>query len=257
MENLYWLSPLFLALAALYASVGLGGGSSYTALLALFALPQAARIPPTALCLDVVVAGIAFWAFYRGGHFSGTTALPFLATSVPGAIAGGLLPLETPVLLSVLAVGMGAAGLGLWMMDHVLDHCRYPILDLRRDWIPDPGVWLKGTVGGLLGLLAGITGIGGGILLVPVLILTGWAPEKTAASVGALFVLANASAGLTGHLIRGNVPLPGTFALGGAVVVGGALGGWFGARVAAPVTVRRTMSVLLLLVTVRLVFHLL
>lgn len=255
METLYWLSPLFLVLAALYASVGLGGGSSYTALLALFALPQAARIPPTALCLDVIVAGIAFWTFYRSGHFSGSMVLPFLATSVPGAIAGGLLPLEPPVLLSVLAGGMGAAGLGLWMKDGVLDPSRYRFA--FPDWLPGADVWGKATVGGALGLLAGITGIGGGILLVPVLILTGWAPDKTAASVGALFVLANASAGLAAHLLRGNFPLPGTVALGAAVVVGGAVGSWFGARVAAPKTVRRTMGVLLFVVTARLVVHLL
>lgn len=254
MDDLYWLTPLFLGLSALYASVGLGGGSSYTALLALFALPQAARIPPTALSLDVVVAGIAFWAFFRNGHFPGRTALPFLVTSVPSAILGGLLPLETPVLLSVLAGGMGAAGIGLWIKDHVLNHSRYHLAFLG--WIPVPTMWGKAAVGGVLGLLAGITGIGGGILLVPVLILTDWAPEKTAASVGALFVLANASAGLAGHLFRGNFPLPGTLALGVAVVVGAGLGAWFGARVARPITVRRTMSALLLLVTVRLVIHL-
>lgn len=254
MKGLYVLSFLFLALAGVYASVGLGGGSSYTALLTLFVLPQAARIPPTALCLDVVVATIAFWAFYRSGHFPGSLAFPFLITSVPSAVIGGLLPLDPPVLLSVLAVGLGAAGVGLWLKETVFDLRRYHLPS--SDWTPRTGVWGKGAIGGGLGLLAGTTGIGGGILLVPLLILTGWAGEKSAAAIGALFVLANARAGLAGHLLRGNFPLIGTLVLGAAAVVGGGIGSWFGAEFATPRTVRRTVSVLLLAVTLRIVFHL-
>lgn len=145
------------------------------------------------------------------------------------------------------------AGIGLWLKDRELDHSRYRLPS--PDWIPGAGVWLEGAVGGLLGLLSGTTSIGCGIRLVPVLNLMDWAPEKATASVGALLVLDNTSAGLASLLHRRNPPLPGTLILGLTVVAGRATGSWFGARNVAHKTVPRTIGNLLLVVTA-LIVHL-
>lgn len=240
------LAGLLIIVATLYSSVGLGGGSSYTAILALTALP-ATQIPPVALSLNVIVAGLALWSFAGENYLKLELALPLVLTSIPASIFGASLQLGNQTVLWILAVALGVASGVLWNRSRL-----FKVAEFNRS--SRLGIGL--ITGLILGTLAGMTGIGGGIFLIPVIILLGWASEKEAAAVGALFVWLNSLAGLGTHLWQGNVPVDFILPLVLSVALGGAIGSQLGARWISKSTIRRVVSVLLLLVSVRLILSL-
>ncbi len=235
--------PLLLAalalVALLYACVGHAGASGYIAVLALAGLDPVV-IKPTALVLNVAVASLGSWQFARAGHLRWRTFWPVGLLSVPMAFLGGAIDL--PVVWFQRLVGLVLLASALRFLSQPRDP-----LSLRE---PRPAVLLLS--GGALGLLAGLTGTGGGIFLTPLLLLRGWCTTRQAGAVSALFILVNSLAGLAGLLLgrlgREGPPLPGPlWPLLAVVVVAGGVGARLGSR-HLPVAAIRWLLALVLVV---------
>ena len=236
------LTAAILVMALLYSSVGHGGGSGYLAAMALLGVaPEVMR--PTALTLNVLVAGIATVQFYRAGYFSWRTFLPFAAASIPLAFVGGMIHLSTSVYKPLVGLVLLFAAYRLW-------------LDAREKSSVPPGMpptYIALSVGAGIGLLSGLTGVGGGIFLSPLLLLMNWADVRRTAAVSAAFVLVNSIAGLAGN-VAGVRRLPGAiFAWGMAAVVGGVAGSELGRRRLATLTLRRLLSIVLIIAGLKLI----
>jgi uncharacterized membrane protein YfcA len=243
-------SHLFLLLlpivAFLYASVGHGGASGYLALMALFSFaPEVMK--PTALLLNLFVAGISFLQFARAGHFKPNLFLIFALLSVPLSFLGGITevdPKQYKIILGILLVFAIVRMLG-WQRQ-AEDNNRF--LSTKTRW----GTGL--IVGGAIGYFSGLIGIGGGIILSPVILLLGWGTVKQAAAVSALFIWVNSAAGLSGQLMTG-------ITLGKEVwvwVLLAATGGWVGAYFGSfrwtPRIIRYMLAFVLLLASVKLIW---
>jgi uncharacterized membrane protein YfcA len=219
------LLPLVLGLVALlYASVGHAGATGYIAVLSLGGV-AADVIRPTALVLNVVVATIATVQFARAGHLRTALLGPLAAASVPCAFAAGAVRVPTAVLEGLLGLVLLASATRI-----VLDAaCRghRETADGPQDRPAAPVV--LAVLGGLVGVLSGLTGVGGGVFLTPALLALHAAPVKTIAAVTAPFILVNSLAGLAGGLLAGR-PLPATATSWiAAAVVGGVVGSQWGA----------------------------
>ena len=236
------LAVLFLAAAALYASVGHAGASAYLAAMALVGVaPETMR--PTALALNLFVAGIVVVRFGSAGHLPWRPLVPLVAASMPAAFVGGLIHLPAELYRPLVALVLI---FGAWRL-------------ARRRIGPEPVRSRVPTGGGLaaggaIGLLAGLTGTGGGIFLTPLLVVAGWAPTRQAAGMSGAFILANSLAGLAGVLL-GGINLPGELPLWVlAVGAGGVIGSWLGAARFSVITLRRTLAVVLVVAAAKLVF---
>jgi uncharacterized membrane protein YfcA len=180
------LLPGAIALVAfLYATVGHAGASGYIAVLSLAGLTPAV-IRPTALLLNVAVASLATWQFARAGHLRARTFWPVLVAGVPAAFLGG--SLDLPVVWFQRLVGLVLLASALYLV-------RRPG---EAQHLEAPRVAVLGFSGAALGLLAGLTGTGGGVFLTPLLLLRRWCTTRQAAAVSALFILLNSLAGLAG-----------------------------------------------------------
>lgn len=178
---------VFLA-AALYASVGHGGASAYIALMAFAGLaPQ--EIRPAALLLNIVVAGLGAIRYVRAGRFDARLFWSFAATAIPAAYLAGRIELDEHIYRPLLALALGAAA---------LRYLIWPQVDAGRA-IRAPSVVVAAPTGALLGALAGLTGIGGGVYLSPLLVFAGWADVKKSTGIAACFIVANSLAGLAGR----------------------------------------------------------
>ncbi|MEZ5995609.1 MAG: sulfite exporter TauE/SafE family protein [Hyphomonadaceae bacterium] len=174
--------------AALYSSVGHGGASAYLALMALFALSPD-QIRPAALVLNILVAGLGAVRFLRAGRFDWGVFWPFTVTAIPAAFVAGSIDLPASLYRPLLAAALGAAALRylLWPNTDALKSTHAP-----RKLVALP-------VGAALGALAGVTGIGGGVYLSPLLVFAGWADPQRATGIAALFIVVNSAAGLAGR----------------------------------------------------------
>lgn len=214
------LLPLLVAcifvVAMLYASVGHGGASGYLAVMALFSLSPAA-LKPTALVLNIVVAGVASWLYLTAKQFSWRAFWPFAVTSIPASYLGGCFSLPPHLYRPALGVVLLFAAWRLFVRkDRSGGEMRPPCLPLAM------------AIGALLGFFSGLIGVGGGIFLSPLMILLGWARVREVSGVAALFILVNSAAGLLGHLgslqaVPEYAPLLAISALAGGTV--GAFGG--------------------------------
>ena len=233
------LLALVLGLVALlYASVGHAGATGYIAVLSLAGV-AAEVIRPTALLLNVVVATIATVQFARAGHLRTALLVPLVAASVPCAFAAGAIRVPTAVLEGVLGLVLLASGVRI-MIDAAL-HGRRDTADTPTVDRPPPAAALA-VLGGLVGVLSGLTGVGGGVFLTPALLAVGAAPVKTLAAVTAPFILVNSLAALAGGVVVGR-PLPVTAASWIiAAVVGGAVGSQWGAFRLPVATLRLLMA---------------
>ena len=231
------LPVLFFFVAFLYASVGLGGGSSYTALMAIFGLSHR-TIPTTSLTLNLLVTLLGTVNFWRGGHLSARLVLPFLLASVPMAYLGGALELPRELFLWLLLVSLVlvAARIYLWKGQTLRI-----VFSGRRRWA------ISLVLGGGLGFIAGTVGIGGGIYLVPIIISLGLASEQQAAAAGAIFIWMNSLAGVISRSQRGTFELDTILPLAVAVVIGGYLGSRLGSLRLSPVAIRKTLGVIILI----------
>lgn len=238
-----FILPLFVVVAALYASVGHGGASGY---IALFALSGAAGalIVPSALMLNVLVASIGFWQFRRVGHFRPSLLLPFAVASIPAAYVGGSLAVGRETIAVLLGI---ALLLSAWR-----------IFVVRRKDVgvqPPRGgrLWLVAfPSGAALGLLSGLIGIGGGVFLSPLLLIARWADTRQTAAISSAFIVLNSLSGLAGQAQGGGVARIADTAVGlspfaVAVLLGGVLGARAGARILPVRGVRVVLATVLVL----------
>lgn len=241
------LLALFFGLIALiYASVGFGGGSFYTALLTLTGI-EPRLIPVISLCCNIVVVTGGTIRFWRSGLIDWKSVLPLLAVSAPLAFLGGLTPLKEATFLLILGSTLLLSAIALIMPQERLPAAR----------LPKPMVLL---LSGLVGLLAGLSGIGGGIFMAPVLHLIRWADAKRIAAFASLYILANSITGLAGQLIKGGIgavaePAAAYWPLLLAVLVGGQLGSHIGIKLFSPVWLRRVTAVLVGYAAIRLLLQ--
>ena len=235
------LALLILCAAVLYSSVGHGGASAYLAVMALFGTAPAV-MRPTALVLNLFVAGIAAAQFARAGWFRWRLFWPFAVASVPMAFLGGRLSLSDPTYRRVLGAVLLFAAVRLAVRLASADE--KPLRPL-----PLP---LAMVLGALIGLLSGLTGVGGGIFLSPLLLVGRWAEPKPTAAVSAAFIWVNSLAGLLGR--PGSLALlpPSTTLWVGAAVVGGLIGASQGSRRLASMAVRRLLALVLLVAGLKL-----
>jgi uncharacterized membrane protein YfcA len=215
----YFIAALFFIVALLYSSVGLGGGSSYTALMVVMGF-NAAVIPMVSLVLNLFVSSIGGYNFIRYKHARLELVAPFLLASIPMAYLGGALQLPKEVFYWVLLASLVVVALRIYFWRNTAFR-----LELGRAG----KIYVSLLAGGILGLVAGIVGIGGGIYLVPLIIILGLGTEQQAAACGAIFVWLNSLAGLISRLQYNAIELSDYIPLIVAVVLGGALGSWLGA----------------------------
>lgn len=232
--------------AVLYSSVGHGGGSGYLAVMALFSL-SAEVMRPTALVLNIAVASIGLVAFYRRGAFSWRVLWPFAVTAVPMAFVGGLLHVPGVVYKPLLgAVLIYSAGYLFW-----------PKAEPADDPGLRPPVAPALLIGAFIGLLSGITGIGGGIFLSPLLLFRRWADTRTTAGVSAGFILLNSVSGLAGQLqLLEALPFDAIAVWVPLAVVGGFLGSRYGSRHLRNRTIQRLLGVVLLVAAAKMLLTL-
>lgn len=227
--------------ALLYSAVGHGGATGYLAVAALAGLSSTVA-RPGALWMNCCVAGIAFWRFHRAGFFNPKIFWPLAAASVPCAWLGSQVHLEGRVYGAVLGTVLLAAGwfLGWGKRDLDESHNRVVV------W---PVILLAG---GVLGLLAGLTGIGGGVFLTPLLIFFRWTPAKVAGGISALFILVNSLAGLAGLGQRALIWQPVFIGAVGLGIAGAWLGTHQGVKRWGDDRFRRALAVVLWIAATKL-----
>jgi hypothetical protein len=234
------MAAAILAIAFLYSCIGHAGASGYIAVMSLFSLaPEVIR--PTALVLNILVACLSSWQFWRAGHFSWSQFWPFALPAVPLAFVGGYLSLPSTAFKVLVGLVLVASAARLLMR---------PPEDLKKG---DPPRSVSLAIGGGIGLLSGLTGTGGGIFLTPILLFNQWARTKPAAAYSAFFILFNSIAGLLGNLSSTkNFPVP-ALALLAAAGIGGAAGSYLGSRRLAPAVIKRLLAMVLLTAAVKLI----
>jgi len=243
------LPVLFFATAALYATVGFGGGSTYTALLVM--MDDAIwRIPIIALICNITVVAAGSYLAVTRRAFVWQHAAPFFIASVPLAFIGGLIALRDETYITLLAISLLLAGLRL-------------LLIRDKDIIASPtqSTGKAIAIGGALGLLSGMVGIGGGIFLAPILYYLRWADSKTIAALCSFFILVNSLAGLAGQLVKngaGVIPEIAEVALPlmAATLLGGLLGARLLLEYLSPNKIQQITALLIIFVATRLLLQL-
>jgi uncharacterized membrane protein YfcA len=229
------LAACMFAGAALYTSVGHAGASAYIALMALFGIAPAV-MRPTALALNIVVAGFTSFRYLRAALFRWRTLWPFLIGALPFAVIGGALQLPGQFYRPLVGVILIIAGIRFLLPK-----------ELTTNQAPhDPPIIAGIAFGALVGLLSGLTGTGGGIFLSPILLFAGWSDTRMASGVAAVFILCNSIAGLLGNLAIVK-SLPADLPIYAAAVLAGAiLGTTFGIKFAVPVILKALGTVLVI-----------
>ena len=237
------LAILFALGAALYSSVGHGGASAYIAAMTLLSVaPEAMK--PTALALNLLVAGFGAFRYSRKGLTNWKLVLAFAATATPAAFIGGGIHLP-PIYYNVLV------GILLWLAAVRL--LWQPTM-LAHQTIRAPSLWITLPAGAVLGLLAGLTGTGGGIFLSPLIILMGWEQPRHTSGVASAFIFLNSAAGLAGNAASvGHLPRELPIFLG-AVAAGALLGTWLGVERLPRAWLLRTLGFVLLIAGAKLLF---
>jgi hypothetical protein len=235
---------LFLAIvviALLYSSVGHAGASGYIATMTLFGI-AAPVIRPTALILNILVASIGTFQFWRAGHFSWRLFWPFALLSIPFAYLGGYLQPSASVLRVLIGVVL------------IFSAARLVFRRTDPQQISSPTLPVAIGAGAGLGFLSGLTGTGGGIFLTPLLLFCRWAHIRQAAAVSALFIWVNSIAGLTGYFTKvHSIPSLG-FILAAAAIIGGIIGSHLGSRRFAVRVISLLLATVLLIAGIKLIF---
>lgn len=243
-ENSYYifLLPILIAIIAfLYSTVGHGGASGHIAVLTLLGIAPM-YIKSSALILNILVSSIAFISYYRSGYFRIKLLLPFLITSIPFAFIGGLININNPIIFQKI--------LGLCLI--------FPIIKLfglgKQDNLSTVKIntGLALFIGSIIGFLSGMLGIGGGILLTPVLIFMSWANLKEAAAVSALFILLNSISGLIALGIIGINFNHAIISWIIAAFIGACLGSYYGSKKFNFITLRYCLAIVLCIASFKL-----
>jgi uncharacterized membrane protein YfcA len=242
---------LIFAAAILYSSVGHGGASGYLAVMALFNFAPA-TMRPTALILNICVSAIAAFKFTRKGFFSWHKFYPFAVASVPFAFIGGSLNLPTPFFKPVVGVVLLVAAFLLARREKYVE-------EFENQNVKVISLSYALLSGAVLGLLSGLTGVGGGIFLSPLLLFMKWTDVRQTAAISAMFILVNSVAGLGANLSQTTLaalPSPIVFcAFAAAAVLGGNIGATFGTnRKQSTFALRRLLAIVLLIAALKMIF---
>jgi len=233
---------LLFLVAFLYASVGHGGASGYLALMAIFSVtPEVMK--PTALLLNLFVSLTSFIQYYRGKHFKWKIFLPLAIASIPMSFIGGLLVLDGTIYKKIL---------GLLLLIPVVRFLVFK--NPQIDETKKPDTILSLVIGGSIGLLSGMIGIGGGIILSPILLLLKWTDQKQTAAISAIFIFVNSLAGLTGQLTKGIHFSADMYWYVIIAFAGGLCGAYFGALRFKQTILKNILASVLLLAAYKLLF---
>ena len=239
------LPIFFLIISIMYSSVGLGGGSSYTAVMVIFGIHYK-LIPTISLMLNCCVTVMGMVSFWRRGHLDVKLVLPFLVTSVPMAYMGGAIHLSENTFFWLLLITLILIAVRLYLVGD---------LKLKIQFSNRQRLFYSLVLGTILGFIAGSVGIGGGIYLVPLLIIFGFASEKQAAAAGASFVFMNSVAGLISRTQRGMFHGAVVFPMVGAVLIGGFVGSFMGAYRFKSRTIQKILGIVILLAIFYLIYE--
>ncbi|URC12382.1 sulfite exporter TauE/SafE family protein [Flavobacterium sp. B183] len=241
-ENLLLFSFALIVIAFLYSSVGHGGASGYLALMTIFAFPVAI-MKPSALLLNLFVASISFFFYYRKNYFRPKLFYPFAIASIPAAFIGGFVTLDNTIYKVVLGLVLVFAALRL-----------FGIFNFKEKEAVNINLPFALAIGFAIGLLSGMLGIGGGIILSPILLFLGWASVKESAAISSLFIFVNSFAGMLGFLMGGKTIPVESFYLVPIAVVGGVLGGFYGSGYFSNKTLKVVLGTVILMASVKLIF---
>ena len=240
-ENVWLFMALLPIVAFLYSSVGHGGASGYLALMALFSFaPETMK--PTALLLNIFVSGIAFYHYYKAGHFNKKLFISFAIASIPFAFLGGLIEVDATIYRKILGVLLIFAILKMLAVFGKENPKKLPIK-----------IWQGLIIGGIIGFFSGLIGIGGGIILTPVILLLHWGNMKEAAAVSSLFIWVNSAAALFGQVSSGVVISNQSFVLAIIALVGGFLGSYYGSKNLNNNALKYLLALVLIIASVKLI----
>lgn len=242
MNELSVLILLFI-IAFFYSSVGHGGASGYIAVLSIIGI-SAVLIRPSALLLNIFVSGISFYHYYRTGHFRWKRFYPFAILSIPMAYWGSFIVLDPTVYKQILGVCLLIAVLriiGIFNPKQTVTIKQLPVFAAL-------------LIGGALGFVSGVIGIGGGIVLSPLILLFNWGNLKETAAVSALFILVNSMAGMAGFWKQGLTLHPQLYFWLIAAIGGGFIGAYWGSRKAENNALKNILATVLLLAAIKLIF---
>lgn len=244
MSEVILLIPLIFVAALLFSSVGHGGASAYLAAFALVSMaPESMR--PAALCLNVLVASIALYKFYKVRAFDWHLFWPIALTSIPSAFVGGQITLPNHAYKSIV-------GLCLIYAAWTIFFYRAKITDdVTVKPVAKPALL---GLGAGLGLLSGLTGVGGGIFLSPILLFFAWAKTRVISGVAAAFILVNSISGLLGVFTKSPALPAGLAYWAAAAILGGWIGAEFGSRRLANPTIRKLLAVVLVFAGGKMLF---
>ncbi|NMH88748.1 sulfite exporter TauE/SafE family protein [Flavivirga algicola] len=241
-ENIYIFLIILPVVSFLYSSVGHGGASGYLALMALFSFaPESMK--PTALLLNLFVAGISFYYYYKEGFFNKQLFLSFALSSIPLAFVGGMIEVDASIYKKILAV------LLIFAILKMLN-----VFGKESQVIKQVTLWQGLIIGGIIGFFSGLIGIGGGIILTPVILLLHWGKMKEAAAVSALFIWVNSASGLIGQFSSGVRLEKASFLLVAIALIGGVLGGYYGSKKINNENLQYILAFVLMIASVKLIF---
>ena len=234
MSEIFLLIPLIFFAALLFSSVGHGGASAYLAAFALIGLVPAS-MRPAALCLNVLVASIALYKFYKVNAFDWKLFWPIALTSIPAAFMGGQITLPNQTYKILVGLCLIYAAWTIFSQANKAD-------DIEVKPVAKPVLF---TLGAGLGFLSGLTGVGGGIFLSPILLFFSWAKIRVISGVAAAFILVNSISGLIGVLTKSPTLPTGLIYWALAAVAGGLIGAEYGSKKLANATIRKLLATIL------------
>jgi len=256
-SHLIILTIIFFTVALLYSSVGFGGGSSYAAALAITAIPYL-FIPQIALICNIIVVTGGSWIFFREGHLKIKKVLPVIITSIPMAYIGGQVHLNKTTYLTSLGIFLFISSLSLIKSSIKKKN------DAKNNEIEKPTPvegsnkkypsLITAFIGSLIGFVSGMIGIGGGILLSPVLHIVSWENPRTISSAASFFILVNSIAGLAGQVTKTTSwpPYEIVAPLAIAVLLGGQIGSRLGAIYLPEYLIKRGTGILVMVVSIKI-----
>lgn len=243
----FFLAFTFALTAAVYASAGFGGGSTYTALLAASGV-SAALLPLVSLSCNILVVAGSTWRHTVSGNVPWRGVVPLTLCSVPMAWIGGRIPIGEEAFLGLLGFALLVASVLMFLGTPAREGSMGREISVG---------WLNFT-GGAVGLLSGVVGIGGGIFLAPLMYLVAWDTPRRIAAAASLFILVNSASGLAGQLAKGGFQVAAEAATFWPLAIAVIVGGQIGARLAAgrlpEELIRRLTGAIVLIVALRLIW---